>query len=524
MAKKRNTIQQWLYQRRKTKTLEILSDAEFSDLFLGAANTLGLTGASANMESASANHSPDWLRQYNNSPRLAGVNKLASDNGISPFKILTNQGKDTVQIVGHPLEAEIRKLVSPQFFALWTAYRVMTGETYIAYSLKDGIPVDFRVFSRSHIIESPELSKTNYYKFSMGEEEVTYPKSQVLVDLDLDVSSPYNQGFGRMTSFMKDVEMDNLIVTYLLSFYINSTRPDYFVIVKTGNDREVPNDADLQRIATGLNSEHKGATNAHKATILGFDASIVVVPKNHKDIELLETREKIRKTSLQILGIPPEIMGDVENSNKATVVAAEHIYENQVRRQYLRHFERFIEAKIMPLYKDGLDARLVFDPATLDQEEAAIAFAKEMRESQAFQINEYRIKLGYPPLLGDVGKFIIGTNPYFEHIIDDKGNRVDPLATQQQQEPKGNKVIEDTQAEDDVENRRERDGAEERTPGDTEQVQAPTMRPMIVSVDDSYVQYKKVSYKQQAKEFNEQVRKFKSLSPNQKIEIHIEEE
>lgn len=524
MAKKRNVLQQWLYQRRKAKTLEILDDTEFSDLFMNAANAVGLTASSANMETALANHTPDWLKQFNNSPRLAGVNKLASDNGISPFKILAGHGKETVQVVGHPLEEEIKRLVSPQFFALWTAYRVMTGETYIAYSLKDGVPTDFRVFSRSHIIESPMTSKSSYYKFQFGEEQVTYPKSRVLVDLDLDVSNPYHQGFGRMTSFMKDVEMDNLIVTYLLSFYINSTRPDYFVIVKTGQGRDIPNDADLQRIATGLNSEHKGATNAHKATILGFEADVVVVPKNHKDIELLETREKIRKTSLQILGIPPEIMGDVENSNKATVVAAEHIYENQVRRQYLRHFERFIEAKIMPLYKDGLKARLVFDPATLDQEEAAISFAKEMRESQAFQINEYRVKLGYPPLKGDVGKFILGTSPYFENIIDEKGNRVDLMETQTDKMPNGNKVIEDTQAEDDVENRRERDGAEERTPGTTEAITAPSARPMVVEVDNDHVEYRVVSYSKHLKQLQEKMSKIKSLAPEAEIVIEIEED
>lgn len=524
MAKKRNAIQKWLYQRRKVKTLEILSDSEFTDIFATTLDAAGLTESSANMENSAANHTAGWLQQYNNSPRLAGVNKLASDNGISPFKILAGQGKDTVQIVGHPLEEEIKKSVSPQFFSLWTAYRVMTGETYIAYSLKDGVPVDFKVFSRIHVIESPEHSKTSYYKFQMGEEQVIYPKNRVLVDLDLDVLSPYNKGFGRMTSFMKDVEMDNLIVTYLLSFYINSTRPDYFVIVKTGENRDVPNEADLQRIAQGLNSEHKGATNAHKATILGFDANIVVVPKNHKDIELLETREKIRKTSLQILGIPPEIMGDVENSNKATVVAAEHIYENQVRRQYLRHFERFIEAKIMPLYKDGLKARLVFDPATLDQQEADISLAKEMRESQAFQINEYRLKLGYPPLKGDVGKFILGTSPYFEHIIDEKGNRVAAEEPNTEIIPTGNKVIEDVQAEDDVESRRERDGAEERTPGAIEQVQAPQQRPMIVEVDNEYVQYKVVSYSAHKKQLQSQISKIKSLAPEEDIVIEIEED
>ena len=169
-----------------------------------------------------------------------------------------------------------------------------------------------------------------------------------------------------------------------------------------------PSSSDLERLVEALNSKHKGLGNAHRTAVLTFDATIESVPNNHREMELLDSRRAIRDSALQHFGIPPEIMGIVENSNKATVVAAEHIYAKQVRMPILHHFEDIINSKILPRYKTSQEYQFRFDNILPDDEEMNLNKAKEGREGKTLTINEHRQLLGFPPLEGDSGKVLVG--------------------------------------------------------------------------------------------------------------------
>ena len=345
----------------------------------------------------------DWLDEYHTNPRLAGVNKIATDNGTADFGIYKTDPKthSVVRVVNHPLEKEIADHTIPMFFSLWTAYRLMTGTSYIAYELKDGSPNNFRIFSETHLTSSEE----GHYRFQQGGLDFSYPKNQVIKDLDLDLNNPYQEGKGRMTSLAEEIELDSWIVRYLKNFYINSAQPGMFIIPK---GEETPDSEDLERLATSLRTSHKGIGNAGKTAVLSFPADIKTVPSSHKDLELLETRKALRDAGIQHIGIPPEIMGIVENSNKATVVAAEHIYAKQVRMPILKHFEDIINSKILPKYAGSEGLYFQFSDILPDDEEMGISKAKEGREAGSITVNEHRAYLGLAPIEGVAGNYLVG--------------------------------------------------------------------------------------------------------------------
>lgn len=367
--------------------------------FFGASSTTGLFGTETPSDIGS---SAEWLKNYHTNPRLTSVNKIATDNGVADFGIYTDASGEKQRVVGHPLEEEINNHTVPMFFALWTAYRLMSGVVYIAYDLENGEPVNLKLFAEHHYMGE----EGNYKKFTYGTEILKYHKTQVIKDLDLDLVSPYTDGKGRMASIAEEIELDTWIVRYLKNFYINSAQPGMFIIPR---GETMPDSEDLARLADVLRTTHKGIGNAGKTAVLSFNADIATVPSNHKDLELLETRKALRDAGIQHIGIPPEIMGIVENSNKATVVAAEHIYAKQVRMPILRHFEDIINSKILPLYAGSEEYYFEFNDILPDDEEMQMKQAKEGREAGTITINEHRAYLGLPSLVGDEGNRLVGS-------------------------------------------------------------------------------------------------------------------
>lgn len=400
-----NIISKMIKRAQNVSKKEFLEDGKWDlmnyDISVSESSSYGTSSVSRAMSTK------DWLNQYNENPRLSGINKVVMDNGVANFGLYSDKDGATRKVVGHPLEISLREHTVPMIFGLWTALRYMTGVVYICYDKQDGIPSDFKLFTTQHIASQTDTTMT----FTVGKGTVTYPKKQIIVDLDINISDPYAKGFGRATSIVESIEMDTMITRYLKAFYTNSAQPSMIVIPQPSSDIELPDADDLKRLAADFSRYHKGIDNSHKTAFLSFPAKVEAIPNNHQEMELLETRKALRDEALQHIGIPPEIVGIVENSNKATVIAAEHIYAKQVRQPTLHHFEDIINSRILPLYGDdgGLGIYFKFDDILPDDREEMRKDAKEGREAGTITIDEHRAMLQLPPLENGRGKVLIGT-------------------------------------------------------------------------------------------------------------------
>lgn len=343
-----------------------------------------------------------WLDLYNENPRLSVVHKISEDNGSTPYSIKTKNRRGSYFVDNHPLDVEIRKHSVPQFFSLWTAYRLMTGMVYIAFDMEGGMPTNFKIFTKIHLVSAQDDS----FEFRYGSTTIKYPKNQVIVDTDLDLNSPYTKGKGKAEAIKDEIETDEYVQKYIKYFYINSARPDVFITAEAGEDMSRE---DVERLESEWYRKFQGVVNAHKPVFLNWAANIVSVPTNHKDMELLDTRRFYRDTTIQHFGVPPEIMGIVENSNKATVIAAEHIYAKQVRLPILEHIELIVNTKIMPLFGDSQPSTFHFENIIPDDVELTLKIVGEASKYGTITYNEWRTALGYPKLEGDIGDQLIPT-------------------------------------------------------------------------------------------------------------------
>ena len=78
------------------------------------------------------------------------------------------------------------------------------------------------------------------------------------------------------------------------------------------------------------NQKHKGVENSHRAAALSGNVNIKEIGSNDgKNLGFIESRVAMRDAVLEHFGVPREIMGITENSNRSTADSAQYIYAKQ---------------------------------------------------------------------------------------------------------------------------------------------------------------------------------------------------
>ena len=78
------------------------------------------------------------------------------------------------------------------------------------------------------------------------------------------------------------------------------------------------------------------------------------VAESMKDMDMVNGRTFIRNATLEHFGVPREIMGITESSNRATSEAAQYIYAQNVLMPRLRRREEAINQQLLPMFGEGL--------------------------------------------------------------------------------------------------------------------------------------------------------------------------
>ena len=123
-----------------------------------------------------------------------------------------------------------------------------------------------------------------------------------------------------------------------------------------------------------------------------------------KDMDMVNGRTFLRNAVLEHFGVPREIMGITESSNRATSEAAQFIYAQNVLMPNLRRREEAINNQIIPYFGNDLVWR--FDDIIPRNQEFDKALGIDGWNAGLLTKDEAREKLGMPPALvgGDVYK------------------------------------------------------------------------------------------------------------------------
>jgi SPP1 gp7 family putative phage head morphogenesis protein len=206
--------------------------------------------------------------------------------------------------------------------------------------------------------------------------------------------SPYERAVGTGHVLGDELETDEYAAKYMKQFFINRARPDLLIHGVNAQKEE------MTRLEQKWLERLQGIGNMFKPYFLNRDVKVEVLSQNIRDMMMPELRQHERDMFMQVYGMPPEIFGILENSNRATIEAADYLTWKYVVIPRLEFQREILQWRLAPVY----DKRLVVlyeAPALQDKE----FLLNSMKASPwAYTFDEWRAITGTDPLPDKQGR------------------------------------------------------------------------------------------------------------------------
>jgi hypothetical protein len=141
----------------------------------------------------------------------------------------------------------------------------------------------------------------------------------------------------------------------------------------------------------------QGYWRSSKPHFMSREVGVYEFQKNLKEMMLTEVRMQERDIILQVWGMPPEKLGILNNSNRATIEGSDLIYAKDVLVPRLEMRRSMFQELLMPEYDD----RLIVDYVTPVMEDKEFELKVAMAAPWAMEANEWRAIMGR----GDLEQF-----------------------------------------------------------------------------------------------------------------------
>lgn len=350
---------------------------------------------------------------YGNTPRLDSVNVIAKHCASAELllyskKDLRKNKEAANPIDEHPLY-ELLENPCPTFPEIdgWSlryltfVYKQLTGECGWL-KVRDGKKIIALLpIPKMWIIRTPTVGNhtfmVNPYGETSGVSLTVDPKDFVWFK-DINVADPYGRGKGRAESVADEIEADEYASKYQKNFFFNDATPPYVVTGYTGNQQGA------DQIKKSLMQKIGGFLHAREPAVLTGNVDVKTVGIAPKELDMVESRKFLRDECLQHFQIPPEIMGIIENSNRATIDSSFYLFAKNVVKPELEWFERVINRQLCPDFDIDLCVKHDFEIA--EDEELKLRVYQFGVQNGAITVEQYCEAFGINPDVKD-GHYIL---------------------------------------------------------------------------------------------------------------------
>lgn len=381
-----------------------------------------------------ARNAKQWLETQGQNPLLYTVtNRIATDISGVEWHVYQRNEKDPRQRsevgLDHPL---VRLMAEPNRWHTWEellylveAFLDLSGEAFLLI-LRDhqGLPATLLPIP-PHWVQTTPTRDLPVFRVTIGDiEPVDVPAEEVIWVKNPNPLEPYGRGLGTASSLDNQIEQHSALHRWKLSFFRNSARPDVIVSVPDGEDDQ------LERVKTAWMAESQGVENAWAPKFLNSDMKVQLLTASINDMDAVNLSKSIRDTVFQLYGVPPEVLGVVENSNRATADVAMYVYSLLVLTPRLKRIRAALQRRLLPLFGDP---RLVvdFESPVRETSEFLLKQANELFTRSIINRNEARRKVGEPPVDGPLGEEFL--QPVNVVSVDKEGNTLVAGPNQSQQ-------------------------------------------------------------------------------------------
>lgn len=298
----------------------------------------------------------DWLEMFGRNPRLAVVDRIASDLSTCTGKLYRkDENGEEVEITDHPFlnfmahPNPLYEMTSGACWRLQQIYLELKGEGYFVYEFDAlGRPVELWPLPTHWVQQTPYVGYPYYEIRTTGGLIRQIPVDDIFCMKELNPLDPYKRGLGAAESLADEIETDEYAAKFQKKFFYNDATPTTLISMPGSNKDQ------RDRFRSEWNERFRGPFNSHGIATVDGNVTVTKLAENMRDMDMTEGRRFLRDAVLEHFGVPREIMGITESSNRATSEAAQYIYAQNVIMPRLNRREEAINTQILPFYGNDL--------------------------------------------------------------------------------------------------------------------------------------------------------------------------
>ena len=354
-------------------------------------------------------NSSEWLQSFGENPRLSVVDKIASDLSYIPGKLYRiGEDGERQEVTSHPFldfmdqPNPLYEMTSSAIWRLQAIFLMLKGEGYfIIERYSDGTPAELWPVPTHWVQMTPYQGNPFYQVRTTDGYMMNVSVDDMFVMRDLKPLDPHRRGLGQAEALADEVETDEYAAKFQKKFFYNDATPGIVISMPGANDDQ------QTRFLAKWDERLRGPNKSHRPITIGgppgSPAAVTKLADNMKDMDMINGRTFTRDAVLEHFGVPREIMGITQNSNRATADAAQYIYAKNVLTPKLKNRQDAINRQLLPAY--GEDLEWEFDDIIPHDQEFEKAVALDGWNNGLLTKNEAREKLGMEPAKnGDIYK------------------------------------------------------------------------------------------------------------------------
>lgn len=354
--------------------------------------------------------------------------------GVKPGNLDLPEGYDLVPVLDHPF-LRLLNTANPMFpgsvgRAQTQIQLELTGEAH--WILDPEFVGDRAVPERFWLIPSPWVrsmpsTASPYWDIKTPSWEGQLPPPAVFRFVTPDPVNPYSRGSGHMRAFGDEIDTDQYAAEYTKNWFLNSARPD-LLITANDLDRE-----DTKRMELSWLQSLQSFRKAHKPFFLPKKVDVHQLSPKFSEMEMRPLRSWERDVIVHGVGMPPEVLGIIENSNRATIEAADYMMAKYVTTPRLELQRTFMQYLLLPIYDD----RLVLGYESPIQEDREYQLSVMKSNPPAYTVNDWKRQAGLEPVDdGDV--YLL---PFNLKVVETLTPTADPLEGKRKSLSNGDAVM-----------------------------------------------------------------------------------
>jgi HK97 family phage portal protein len=353
----------------------------------------------------------EYLESYETTPWVRAVaGRVAQEVGSTEWRLKRSDRDEPVP--RHILLQVLRKpnaLMSGRgLFRVTQLSLDLVGDAFwLKVRNKVGAPVEFYPIPAHWIAETPTPQRPRF-RVSWRSWQAEVPETEVVWLHDPAPANPYLRGSGVVRAIGDEIETDEYAAKHAKQLFFNRAMPE-LVVQDPGADGD-----ELKRHEMAWNQKLQGLFRAFKPYFVNRKLEFFQPQQmNMENLTLVPLRKHERDIQLQCWGMPPEQLGIIENSNRATIEASDYVFQRRLIKPRRDFLADELSLKLCPEYDERLVLAYV-DTVPADKE-YQLNVAKAA--SWAFDVDEVREMAGRPPLPDGAGK--VRAVPLNYYITDD---------------------------------------------------------------------------------------------------------